>query len=384
MKRIITENCLIKLNKEIKFNKKINKFHVIDIYSQFLAKWFISGKKDINLSSTLLKKRYGYKYNFQFNFLIENDFLLINSDYLKGYKCRTYELNTNFNNDAFYEYDLDESKLKFKTNFNLKEKSEINYMSIRNPFITRNLWYQLSEDIKNVCIDYNNAINYLNNQKDLIGDNKYYKNFISIENFYNKKIFHLFDPWGRFHTNLTVLKKEIRLNYLYDKYGNKFKELDIQNCQPLLLTYLIKNKINDKEYHLWKNLVCNGEFYNYLLDKHETIKDKTEMKKLIYRIFFGFNYLNNDNKFFYTLFPDIWHFIVNTKKNTNSYKILSLDLQLLESILIFNNIYENIKTKLGKKCIIFTVHDSISFPENYTEDCKLIFEHHINKFKSIL
>ena len=93
---------------------------------------------------------------------------------------------------------------------------------------------------------------------------------------------------------------------------------------------------------------------------------------------FGKNYRSKGDDLFKKLFPTIHLFIKEYKKLHNNYKILSHDLQNLESCLIFNKIIKEIMY-IYPEIKLITIHDSIVCQTKYKEIVESIFYKHINE-----
>ena len=196
----------------------------------------------------------------------------------------------------------------------------------------------------------------------------------------DKHIFYHFDNFGRMHTNFTILKSFIRKNCLLID-GEETLEKDIQNSQPLFLCKLIQtnniNIVDPKEFELFKFLTYNGNFYQYMMDNSD-IHDKSEIKKMIYKVLFGKNFKNKSDQLFKSLFPTIYDFIKFYKKKYKDYRILSHDLQNLESNLIFNKIVKEIMY-IYPEIKLITIHDSIIYPKKYKDIVEKIFDQNLQK-----
>jgi hypothetical protein len=81
------------------------------------------------------------------------------------------------------------------------------------------------------------------------------------------------------------------------------------------------------------------------------------------------------NEIFKTLFPRIFEFIKEYKKNNGSHKELSCKLQSMESQFIFNYIVKHIIDH-NPEIKLFTVHDSIITQYKYKKIMKSIFDYY--------
>jgi hypothetical protein len=164
--------------------------------------------------------------------------------------------------------------------------------------------------------------------------------------------------------------------------GEPTCELDIKNSQPLFLSKLILDTntswVKEDEFRLFTTLVQNGNFYQYLIDNLH-LENKSEAKKLTYKVLFGQNRPNSKmDQRFLSLFPTIHNFIKLYKKDMGDYKVLSHELQRQESNLIFNTIIRRLSLDHPEISVI-TVHDSIILPLKYKEIVSQIFFTEINR-----
>lgn len=207
---------------------------------------------------------------------------------------------------------------------------------------------------------------------------------------------------GRFHSNLTNLKKELR-NYLtYD--GQKLVNVDIKNSQPLFSTLLFnkdfysensqhinifsipsthslisnnkfpfptytimivkaleKSKYQDVDKYI--EMVNSGEFYHQIskLMYPSSMFDKKKMKTMIFMVFFSNNsYMGQDKaqpkRDFKTLLPQTFKIFTLLKRIDHT--ALARILQRIESTLMIQNVALRI-AKERPELPIFTIHDSV-------------------------
>lgn len=350
--------------------------YLINIIHELLIKYYFSNNVDIkfNLSSSILRKKYGEFYNYYIQYLCENGFMNLVSKYYVGKKTNSYKIVSNHIYDVVRWKSFDKFLLKKTKNRYESSITETNKSSI-NPNIRKNL----VDCITKIKIDYQGAMDFLNNlkNKNLIEESKYQKNIISIENINSNNIYFNFDDYGRFHTNFTILKKEIRNEFL--TINNEIlTEIDLKNSQPLFFAVLLKDELaeinNDTQKYF--DLVKNGLLYDDIIANSE-INDRNEAKELIYKVLFGNNFRSNrkENKIFKKLYPSVYSYICEYKDLRDNYRELSHDLQRLESDFIFNKVVKEI-FETYPEIILFTVHDSIIFPISYREKIEIIFNKH--------
>ena len=338
----------------------------------------------IFLYSPILMEKYGNDYRTHFNYLIKHGFLKIAVKYQKGVNSNGYVIPKNVYEGNWVDYINRNKKLLD----NYKDGILNGYSKAVNSVIKKRVRNYVNDCVGFIEIDYEGAIGYLG----AIGmeKHKYDRNVYMINTINQNNKDHLwirFDDYGRVHTNFTVLKSEIRKSFLRIE-GEKTKEMDIPNSQPLLLALLIQR--NKKKYGLckyefehFKHLVISGKLYSFII-KNTNIDSKKKVKKFFFTVLFGNNEKNNkENKIFKKLFPTIHNFMYQFKQEKRSNSILATALQRAESELIFNNIIKEM-IDIEPNLIFFTVHDSIVVKESKYESCIEIFNKHIhNVYKEL-
>jgi len=373
-------------NKKISYkDKNLKTEYLINLIHEFMIKYFFStdlASLKINLWSLILRKKYGMNYNYYIEYLIDEGFITLVSDYYVGKKTKTYQINY---------FDIGSLKrVKIYDNILLKKHSknflERNITEYNNSPIPLDVKKTIVDDMYHVKIDYEKSFDLLNKlRKDGdIDNNKYYKNLLSINGIKDKHLFFKFDSYGRFHSNFTILKKDIRKEFLKIDDA-EVCELDIKNSQPFFLSLLMKKYKAD-----WKELpdveryfftVNNGIIYDDIVEKIDGIENRDEAKMLVYKVLFGKNGdFKKTSKIFKQLYPNVLQFIQNYKETKGDHKMMSHELQRIESDFIFNNVITKIKIK-NPKVRIITVHDSLIFPCKYEKEVSKIFYDELNKLK---
>lgn len=212
--------------------------------------------------------------------------------------------------------------------------------------------------------------------------------------------------YGRVHTPLTSLERQL-LPYLKvedeDANEHELLEIDVKNCQPLLLILLmlrgqnsqdstttnpnpptqppitIPTAVNNHPYSLKETLaVCQqGLFYDTLFSaliktKQQGI-DRLAMKKRVLTIIYDKNRENYKDRIqilMESIYPD---FMACLKKmKTHEYQIPSRLAQKMESRIIIEKVCSRVFAELGG-IPLFTRHDSL-----------LVLSQHVDKVKDIL
>ena len=213
------------------------------------------------------------------------------------------------------------------------------------------------------------------------------------------------DNVGRFHSNLTNIKKELRHFITYD--GETLVNVDIKNSQPLLSSilfdpsfyntkkigryvnlydfpssfeYLVNNnkytythtiimlvktlqKLDNKEVKQYLRMAKSGNFYQELSKAMypKQAFDKGRMKELTYKVFFSSNRsiqgMNNwTKKQFERKFKGIYKMFAAIKRK--NHRALSHILQRIESEIMIQNVCKRISLE-HPTLPIYTIHDSV-------------------------
>lgn len=356
--------------------QKLKSSYLIDIVHNLILKYYFKKENRFNISSVVLKEKYGYLYNYYIDYLKDSGILKLIKNYKKGQNARIYKLDEDIIKGNIVRFKNEDKILikKYKNAVSLVERD-----SIESSKILPEIKEKLVRDLFEIEIDFTKAIFFLDStiqEKDIYNKNKY-----SVECIDNKHIFYHFDSYGRMHTNFTILRSFIRKNCLKIN-GEEVFEIDIKNSQPLFLNKVIdlygKDTIDKKEWEVFTILTKSGKFYQYLMD-NSGFSDKKNIKEGVYKVFFGKNYKNKFDTMFQTLFPSIYSFIKIYKKTNNDYKILAHTLQNLESELIFNKIIYRLNIEYPDISVI-TIHDSIISSKSNAEIVSSIFNEEIEKY----
>ena len=351
--------------------------YLINIIHELIIKYFFTNEVKFNLWSILLRNKYGKHYNLYINYLTDNGFMTMVSNYYVAKKAKTYKLNIT---------DLDVTKcivddkiLMKKYHRDYLERSFTTYTSSTIDIDLRKI---LIDDLYHVNIDYQSSIDYLDHlyENGEIEKNKYLRNLNSVDGIYTNNIFFKFDSYGRMHTNFTILKKEIRQKFLKID-GEDIGEVDIKNSQPLFFSILLDREVDimNDEVKRYIEIVRNGLIYDEFIEKFPNLfRNRKDAKIMLFKVLFGSNNLNKENEAFKTLYPSVFEYIKELKSLDDTYKNMSHTLQRMESNFIFNDVITDIKSKYPY-IKLFTIHDSIVFPKKYTEEVDLIFKYHLRK-----
>lgn len=357
-------------SKKIQFkNKNLKPSYLIDLIHNLILKYFFKKENSFNLNATILKEKYGHLYNYYIQYLIDNNIIQLQKNYLKGQNSRVYSICDDILTDEIHRY-KNVDKILLKKYTNRYYQFEID----STDFIAKDIKDKLINDLYSVKIQYDKSIYFLEHIKN-DDISVYNRNRYSVESINDKHIFYHFDHYGRVHSNFTILKTFIRKNCLLID-GEETCEIDLPNSQPLFLSKLIKDSesrwVNSDELNIFSTLVRNGNYYQYLIDNLK-LSGKGEAKELTYKVLFGKNLKNSkwDIKF-EKLFPTIHHFIKLYKKEHKDYKVLAWTLQRMESKLIFSEIIKTIMI-VNPNIKVITVHDSIIVQQKHRDFVTSVF-----------
>lgn len=342
--------------------KSVNLVYMIDL---FLNRYIFFNKDNIKLNSKILKWFYGGNYYKYIEYLIDNNFIYLYKNYSVGNKSKCYKLTDKAKNKGYISANIDiPQKMQQKTNLMNKNFSSVDDV-IKNKLIN---------DLYKIKLDIDKAKSWIDNNIDK-DDKAYFVNTSICTKISNNDLYYSFDNYGRFHTNFTVLKKEIRNSFLTID-DEKLKEIDITNSQPFFLYLLMKEK-GFTEFNSFDTDVLSGKIY----DKIKDISGSTrkEVKVNIYSVLFGRNMTKNYwNKLFNSLYPEVHEWIINYKKENKNYKIIAQHLQALESEFMFKQLIPEI-IAYNKNIKLITIHDSVMIQEKYYSEVKKIFLNCLNK-----
>ena len=249
------------------------------------------------------------------------------------------------NDNVFGEYKyLSDKIIKYKLEY--KEKLKVN----ENP-----IYSYLGEFTKDLKLNF--GLKYAEN----------HKYALTIWNKMQDDL--IIDNSGRNYTKLSNIFSFAR-NFMTYK-GDKLFSIDCTNSQPLLLYKLWISrrgtKYNDNyptDILLYKDLVENGTFYEFVLNKlneyGETITRKEVKVELYSSIFFNQFVVNNNlTKLFSKYFPTLYKFVLGFKGTAKTKKdALSKLLRKQESDLWINDIAVAFRNKYPNKPI-WILHDAL-------------------------
>lgn len=376
---------------------KLKTAYLLDIVHTLISKTNkykgMDSKKDeilegFPLSSKIMMKNYHNNYSLYLEYLEENNIIVKTKNHSKGLHAKKWRLNFNIEEESYKYYSNTDRKI-------VRMKKERDLGSLIDPNLSSidcEVRAYLYTDLFKVTIDEWHAKLVLDQllETGKINLNKHKINTNTYESINARCLDYTFDPHGRFHSNFTRLRKEIRTTCLRVVYKGQIEEtveLDIKNSQPMFLLLLLRDYLSEldlKEFNKYKDWCESGTVYDQIMRMYElsfsgeTIKRKTA-KEYLYQVLFG----PADNKkiagkMFKMMLPSISNWISKYKIQSGNYKIVAHQLQRLESDLIYNKIIKEIK-EVDKSIPIITVHDSIIIPKSCLKIVDPIFEKHVNE-----
>jgi len=375
-------------SKTIKFkDKNLKTDYLINIINELIIKSrFFTCDMEFNLWSIILKQKYGKHYNYYIDWLVEQKTIKMISNYYSGKKARTYKLTIP---EFDKKYSIIRCRIYDKILINKTKREFLNRTITQraNSPIPEDIRELLANDLNSIKIDYKKAMMYLENEYNAknIDQRKYFKNTYSIESINDHHIFFKFDQYGRMHTNFTNLKKEIKVQFLTID-GDRLSEVDIINSQPLFFAKMLEDEIGEKnlnrEVKRFIALTKNGLIYDDFVNKSPSLETRKEAKILFYKVLFGYNNDSETDKIFKSFYPTVYEYIKEYKSIGKSYKQFSHILQRMESKFIFNTLVRKLKN-IYPHIKLFTIHDSICFPEKYKTEVNLVFNNCFKEYFSI-
>lgn len=348
--------------------------HIIKEYDNF--------ESSVSLYSRLMKTLYGNNYKTYVNYLVETGFIKqIEKHSTRNHSSTRYAIVDKFIDITTYNANdyLLIKKLK-------KYYSSLPQINSKSP-VPRDIQIKIIDDLKYIRLDFDKALTYLQNTIDK-SSLKYLKNLSMLYKINNQDIFHKFDIFGRFHSNFTNLKKEIRNKYLSIE-GQAIDYLDIKSSQPFFLNILLQTDplvVRNTEVIKYFKILAdmNQDIYMYFVTNYPEIFNHPDPKVnrdiakeyVIKSLFDRKNRMSKYKSLFRKEFPFILDYIENYYKNEGIE--LWLKLQRMESDFIFNRVYRSIMNKYPH-IKIFTVHDSIYFPAEYKDEIKIIWDAHLRQ-----
>ena len=319
--------------------------HTLSGYTNISSLQFDSFKFQYN------KKRLKYRQLLQL--LEEAGMISINDKFSSGVFSKAYRVNTSFISNDLTEVELDFDKIYRK--LNNKE-----YWIKKYPKHIKNI-----KESYDVTIDLGAYINWLNSNKGIelkpvITNGVLSKRYLTEERIFDyiqdalkvnfSNLWFKVSDEGRFYNSLTNLSYTT-LSFLSLK-GKSVVELDVVNCQPLLLSLIVTHEGYKKD-------VQDGVFYEKMADMYGVTRN--EFKMLSYRyIFFNNNTLKSGRV--YNALESIYPGLIKEINEIRNEMNISRELQKIESSILVDKIGQ-----LDYKMMLR--HDAVFV---YEEDYKIV------------
>jgi hypothetical protein len=339
-------------NEQIKDDSIVNLNGFTNIYYKNLEKFRIK----INQKS--------YHYKHLLNLLEEVDLIKSNDKYSTKTFSKSYRINTSIIEDQYEEVELDFDKIFT----NIHNKS---YWLRKYPNHKKQI-----KDTYEVKIELNDYIVWMKNNigielKPVIKNGVLERRYLTTERMYNyiieslkinyDNIWFKISNEGRFYNSTTNLSYTA-LPFIRLK-RRKVKELDVANCQPLILSNIIKNDKYKKDCEL-------GIFYDNLSKKLNI--ERNECKMLSYKYIFFSNKQLKSGKI-YDAMKELYGDVIEQINDIRKDKEISKEMQKIESSIFVDKI-------ANLDFIMMLRHDAVYV---YEEDYDLIKMYIIKEFKNI-
>lgn len=395
------------------FKYKIDNFyHIIEYLAKGMDQEDLDNNEGfINTSSKVLQKSI-HNYKLYLDHLLQHKLIRTDKKYVVGEKCFGYLIQGYTSHKASVKEIPVQTFVvkKNRTKEFIDKKIKLKLTEKKYPHLTK--WFNTK-----LKIDVDGATNKVEELfPEQVGGirgkkkrkpsvwNKRFKAIYSIHKFSKQEFYYSVDNnVGRFHSNLTNIKKEVRNYITYD--GQKLVNIDIKNSQPLISTILFNTDFYQKNTELinlynipsvlplltnnthsyfstiimlvktlesidnqyvveYNEMVNSGEFYKKISDKlyPSMTFNKQKIKEMIFTVFFSKNRFISQpeaesKREFRDSFPGVYK-LFNQIKIAN-HKALAHILQRIESELIIQNVTKRISVE-RPELPIFTIHDSVA------------------------
>lgn len=395
------------------FKYKIDHFYyIIDYISRGMEREDLDDNSGfVNINAAQLQKA-NHSYKLYLDHLLKHHFLRTDMKYIVGKKSKGFQINQYKSyNSTIQKIEIVDWTIRRNKIAEYKASQEQLKQTTKSyPHLTK--WFNkklqidvqgAEQEVERLFPVQKGAIRGTRKGKSGIW-NKRYKAMYSIHKIARQKFYYgVDDNVGRFHSNLTNIKRELRNYITYD--SEKLVNVDIKNSQPLFSTLLLTkkfwtenkgellsiyyfpslftnlSKLNTNHYYIimlvkalekannqllseYMEYVNSGEFYKKISHKLYPSKtfDKQAIKEMFYKLFFSKNrviqgYNAKPKRDFRTHFPKIYEIFSIVKRK--DYRTLAQLLQRIESKVMIQNVAKRIAEE-KPNLPIFTIHDSIA------------------------
>lgn len=298
-----------------------------DIMHVLYTNFFFLKKKEVNLHSTILRHKYGTYYNKIIEYLEDNKLIEKTRNYRVGERARSY---------ALVDILTPPIRIELDDKFIIKRRGH----GLHTGDAVPKAYIPLVEGLDHIELEV---------EDDELKDYHFSVSWM-VDCIKKKNWFWSIDTNGRFHTPMTVLKKNLRDKIKID--GEEIEGEDICNSQPLFMSILMRqdNTIDPK----WEKATVDGTIYEEIAASMDC--SRKIAKEMVFRCLFGKN--TGDliyDKVIKGLYPIAYDWMYKYKKDDHT--LLANKLQKFESDWMYNTMIPKIMETSNVP--IFTVHDSI-------------------------
>jgi hypothetical protein len=421
-----------------KFKYKIDYFYYfIELLCEMMEYNDLDGNGGyVNLNAKLMQSIV-HDYNLYLKYLLDQRIIRTDKQYIVGAKSFGYVLNKLDYNAEIQQIEIQNFVIrKNRAKKNRALEQEMKVTCAKYSYLTK--WFNgklqidaqgAERKIEELFPEPTGAIRGTKRGK--AGTNtKKYSAKLAVQKLVNRDFYYKIDEnVGRFHSNLTNIKKELRNYITYD--GQPLVNIDIKNSQPLLSTLLLdpsfyapqkkpryiniynipssfnllinNNKhsytdtiimlvkvlqsVDIKQVSAYTRIAKSGDFYQQLSKVMYPTRefDKGEMKKLTYTVFFsnnraiqGMHYM--PKRQFKRKFPDVYKVFRALK--IKNHRALSHILQRIESEIMIQKVCQRISYE-QPTLPIFTIHDSIITTDGNQDYVSKVIEEEVFKLTGL-
>lgn len=338
---------------------RLRKAHLVDLVDTFVGRYCMFKKQALNLHSEMLRQKYGTFYNYYIRYLLDKDVIVLDSNHQVGVKSITYRLQTRYKHE-----ELAQVVVRAPVSKSAKVLAERNDSPIHEEVRAK-----LLDDLQHLTLD-TGALDWLYARKGDMSPSKYSKNLYTMVKMHEGDRRCSFDKFGRMHTPVTVIKREVRKEFVRLD-GKPTAEVDIGNSQPFFL-YLILLEDGFDGWDGFDEDVINERLYDKMLAAGR-FKSRDAAKRAVYRVLFGKSTSCVATNTFKLLYPAVWRKVCEIKLRAGNHAALAHQLQRAESAFLFNTAIKQLMAELPGVRMV-TVHDSIIVASEHKSRVEALFE----------
>lgn len=324
-----------------------------------------------NVSSVHLDLLVGRNYAKIIDIFCQMGIFTRNDTYSQGKFTKSYRISPEHYNSEFYSYDLEyavgaKRRLKYIAKLKEKQSEKQDFIDDRSKQLKLEQ-YQININILNNKYEKPVNVNRIRRINDIMNNDE-------LDN--SKYFYNITDPkTGRIYTTVSGMQREARECLLYN--GEKMVELDIKNCQPMLLATFYNKKDADhiKEREKYLNVIKNDDLYEFV-NRRLTIpyrSRKTLKGKTYKHIFYGSLSSCSGEMWdiFEHHFPILAHIVSINKLNLGK-NGFACDMQRKEADVVIDGLlYWVMKNRPDWGLI--PIHDGVIVQQSIAEECQKEF-----------